>query len=301
MQLKKHEDRLAVVIRTFQAGACVAGSNKQWNPVTFEKSVREPLAALIDSAPPSLARVIIVSCGDNDSPLREMVDAEGKTPTMRAVQLAFPEEVARGFIKTVLDPNWGKNAGSASALNVGWRAASDDGDINLVLSWNPDFHLPGHTLSAGLEHMRRYFLPICGFYREGWYQRFQWSIFQNTATIYQMEFLKEHGGFSARCDGNADETVDVGGTSVRLAGMDDFYAYLTAMKHLGAAVPWGMYGVMKVSDWEIEFPDDPLKQKMFDEKVRRQLVVMQAWAKEIFPDVPFWTLIAAIFQMLRQA
>lgn len=293
--LASRTQAVATVIRTFQAGS---GITKEWNPASFEKSVRAPIAAFLASAPPEQKRIVIVSCADKTSSLAEAVGDDGKTPTVRAVEAAFPDEVKYRTITTVLDPDWGQNAGSASALNVGWRSLEDD--INLVLSWNPDFHLSGHVLACGLDHMQRYDLPICGFYRKRWHERSQWNFFQNTATIYRLALLREHGGFSRRCDGNEGETIDVGGTKVRLAGMDDLYLYLTVCRNLGRAPLWGMYGIMAPSDWEVDFPDDPTKQAMFDEKVARQLLVMRAWAKEIFPDVPFGQLMDTIYAAQRQ-
>lgn len=296
MQSSRQDGSLAVVIRKFQRGA---GIDKAWDQAAFEKDVRIPIEGLMKTAPPALRTVVVVSCGDPNSRLREAVDEGGRTPMMRAVETAFPDECARGLVKTVLDTTWGQNPGSASALNAGWRAM-EGGETDLVLSWNPEFKLSGHTLAAGLDHMRRYFLPICGFYRERWFERFQWNMFQNTATIYKMSLLEAHGGFSPRCDGNSGETIEIGGRKVALSGMDDFYFYLTAMKNTGKALPWGMYGNMEPSDWEVEF-SKPDRQADFDDKVARQLIVMQAWAKEIFPDVPFWRLMSNIFPMLRQA
>jgi len=296
LQHKQGEQRLAVVIRKFQGGA---GITKEWNPAGFEVDVKTPISALIASAPPVLRRIVVVSCGDPTSKLAEAVDADGKTFMMRAVEAAFPREVESGLIKTALDTNWGQNPGSASALNVGWRAA-DDGDTDLVLSWNPDFILSGHTLACGLDHMKRHNLPLCGFYRKRWFERFQWNLFQNTATLYSMSLLREHGGFSRRCDGNDGETTLIGDTKVRIMGMDDWYFYFTVLKNTGKVLPWGMYGVLKASDWKVEFPGDDLKQREFDEKIARQLVVLRTWATEIFPDIPFGHLMDQIFEAMRQ-
>ena len=287
---------LAMVLRKFQGGA---GRTKEWSVSAFERDVKDPIKRMTSTAPPSLRQIVVVSCGDPTSPLSEAVADDGTTPMMRAVKEAFPEEVERDFIKVVLDTSWGKNAGSASALNAGWRA-TDDGVNNTVLSWNPDFHLPGHILACGMEHMHRYNLALCGFYRKRWFERFQWGTFQNTATLYDMELLREHGGFSTRCDGNEGETISIGDTKVRLMGMDDFYFYLTILKNTGKILPWGMYGVMTPSNWETDFPDDDRKQADFNEKVSRQLVVMRAWANEIFPDVPFGHLMDQMFAEMRQ-
>ena len=187
--------RIRIVVRSFQGGA---GISRDWNPDEFDRGVRVPVAEMIRTAPPALQGFVFVSCGDTSSPLCEAVDRDGKNHTLRALDAAFPEYVRSGYMKTLLCTDWGQNAGSAAALNVGVSAIDD---ASHMLSWNPDFKLTGHTLASGLDHLRRFNLQICGFYRKRWYERFQWGLFQNTATVYDLDLIRQNKGFSVRCDG----------------------------------------------------------------------------------------------------
>lgn len=289
----------ATIVRFFDPGAEI---RKPWNEKDFHDRFVRPVDLFLRSCSSEMQQLVVVSNGDTRFPLGEAVDQEGLTPTMRAIRKTFPIECTLGQITLVLDKEWGNNAGSASALNLGWQTAVAAKQVNYILSWNPEFVLSGHLVSRGLHHMEQHNLAVTGFYRRRWWERPQWAVNQNTASLWEVSLLQSVDGFSVDCDGNDASKVVIPGTGelAQLAGMDDFDIMLRVAKRTGKFPRWGMVGRSSPSVWQIDFPPGSERAEMLRIKIARQYSVMQEWAKKHFPDVEFVHLMDSFFSHLHQ-
>lgn len=294
METKFYSPNISVVCRWFQGG-CGLPDPKQngvikkfdWND--FEARLARPLITFMQTAGPSIRSVTVVSHGDHRFGSGEAIDSDGYTPTMRAIQQSFPKEVASGFLRTIVDPLWGNNAGSAHALNTGWELATKLDQTSHVLSWNPELQMTGWILARMLAHMERHGLDFVGAYRKRYWLLYQWQIAQNTACVYTLEMLRKISGFSAEnCDGLDRQSIEAPGIGkVTLAGMDDLDAALRYTKQSDRLPRWGMVGRADPFLWDVNFAPESDRAKMLQAKIARQPIVMEKWVARHFPSVPY--------------
>jgi len=272
---------VTVVTRSFQGRA----TDESFDKAKFKKVFVEPISRLIRGGPYHLKKIMVVSAADPSSPAGEVVGDDGKTPTMRAVEEFFPDEIASGRVATIACSNWGLNFGSATALNAGLEHAVSEGS-DAVLMWSPEIQLTGHRVSLMIDHMEQFGLSLCGYAREGWTERKQWTFVQNTIALWRIQTLTEIGGFDSSCNGDGKTTVatkEFG--SVPLAGMEDYHAYLRASSRRGEMLRWGFVGVSDPAFWDISAKLPGTEEWLKNEqKVARQTLVMEEWARQIFPD-----------------
>ncbi len=283
---------VSIVCRWFQIGAdlfCKDGYLKAFNATDFETRLAAPLRRFMRAMGSEVKSIVIVSNGDNRFGLGERVDPHGLTPTVYAIRNAFREEVAQGFIRTVVDPLWGNNAGSAHALNVGWELAAKEDRATHILSWNPELQMTGGLLARMLAHMERHALDFVGAYRQGYWRLYQWQLAQNTACLYPTEVLQNLNGFShENCDGNNGATIEVPGIGkVALAGMDDFDLALRFATLFDRIPRWGMVGRTDPFLWDINFGPDSDRAKLLQAKIARQPIVMEKWVERHFPGIAY--------------
>ncbi len=283
---------VSIVCRWFQIGADLPhrdGYLKAFNPQDFETRLAAPLRRFMRTMGSEVKSIVIVSNGDNRFGLGEWIDPRGSTATVYAVRHVFANEVANGFIRTVVDPLWGNNAGSAHALNVGWELAAKEDGATHILSWNPELQMTGGLLARMLAHMERHALDFVGAYRQGYWRLYQWQLAQNTACLYPTYVLQSLNGFSSEnCDGNDGTTVEVPGIGkVTLAGMDDFDLALRFAKTFDRTPRWGMVGRADPFLWDINFAPDSDRAKMLRAKIARQPIVMEQWVARHFPGVAY--------------
>ncbi len=283
---------VSIVCRWFQIGAGRAdkgGVIKPLNMQDFETRLAAPLRRFMRAMGSEVKSIVIVSNADDRFGLGESIDEHGQTPTVRAIRETFREEVAHGFVRTVVDPLWGNNAGSAHALNTGWELAAKEDGATHILSWNPELQMTEGLLARMLAHMERHALDFVGAYRQGYWRLYQWQLAQNTACLYPTQVLQNLSGFShENCDGNDGATIEVPGIGkVTLAGMDDFDLALRFAKVFDRIPRWGMVGRADPFLWDINFGPDSDRAKLLQAKIARQPIVMEKWVARHFPGIAY--------------
>lgn len=285
-------ERIFAVTRSFQGGATFT----TFDSAKFEKGVAAPIRKLIGTAPPELAGVIVVTCGEPGSKYAEQVETHdddrqqtAHTPTTQAIcrmfrSVADPEQSVP--VVPVICEHWGLNPGSATAINEGIKVAKGLGATK-VLVWSPEIDLSGHMLYLMNWYMGEHALGLVGYLRNRWYERLQWQFAQNTCALWDMALLDGIGGFNPLCNGDGKtvvETIEYG--AVPLAGMEDFEAYLRASKLLGSFVRWGAIGKHDPAYWNLALkrPGTPEFENNV-KKIARQGLVMDAWARQNFPEL----------------
>lgn len=285
--------RLFATTRSFQGGATFATFDHR----KFEKGVVAPIKKLLATAPPEFIGIAVVTCGEPGSKFSEEVESEElhpsdarrliphrDTPTTKALREAFPEEVSSGVIMPLICENWGLNAGSGTAINAGIEAARHRG-ADSVLVWSPEIDLTGHMVSEMLCHMDAHALRLVGYMRNRWYQRLQWAFAQNTCAIWDIDLLKLVDDMNPVCNGDGKTSVATAEFGdVPLAGMEDIEAYFRASAYLGEFVRWGAVGMRHPAVWNLALKVPGTKE--YDDnakKIARQGLVMDAYARRIFP------------------
>lgn len=291
---------VSIVCRWFQIGAGLPGEDgiiKPFNPQDFETRLAAPLRRFMRAMGSEVKSIVVVSNADDRFGLGEGLGEHDQTPTVHAIRQAFREEVAHGFIKTVVDPIWGNNAGSAHALNIGWELAAKEDSATHILSWNPELQMTEGLLARMIAHMERHALDFVGAYRQGYWRLYQWQLAQNTACLYPVPVLQKLGGFShENCDGNDGATIEVPGIGkVSLAGMDDFDLALRFAKTFDRIPRWGMVGRADPFLWDINFAPDSDRAKLLQAKIARQPIVMEKWVARHFPGVAYHDFMDSFF------
>lgn len=269
------------VTRTYQAGATFATYDRE----KFQKGVVAPILKLLDTAPPCLKGIVVVSCGEAGSKYAEEM-RDGDTVTSALIRQEFADEVANGIVHPVVTTNWGLNGGSGTALNDGVEVARSLG-AGRVLLWSKEIDLSGHMLSEMIEHMDRYDLPLVGYARMRWFQRLAWTFAQNTCALWDMNTLARTQGFDPICNGDGKTTVKTEEFGdVPLAGMEDYHTYLRASKLHGAFLRWGVVGQRHPAIWDTSMKKPGSPEYIANaKKVARQGLVMEEYGRMIFPQM----------------
>jgi hypothetical protein len=277
--------KLVVVTRKLQMGASV--DTFDWEK--FVLGAVGPFQSILKSD--DVDHMVVETCGEG--PYAEVM-VNGKTPTMLALEGFFKDEIESGRLIPRVCMDWGRNAGSATALNDGLKIARDLG-AELVMNWSPEFGVTPEHIILALSHMKQHHLDVCGMLRMRWWSKPQWIVPQNTGAIWNVEMLKigDMDGFSRVCNGDGKTTVKIDAFGeVPLAGMEDFEAILrlfSSAYEKGKELP--RLGMICRSDpifWDLTLKkpgtpeyDDQLK------KVLRQFEVMKAYAARISPGKHF--------------
>ena len=283
-----------VAIRAWQNGANHPGNkNEAFNREAYEARLMVPIGTMIVTAGRDLQRIAVIVNTDDRFPkfLGEKPFGDGTTPTTRALEKDFGDT-----IDILTTPHWGNNAGSAAAATEVFRHCFQDPDTDVVLSWNPEMAIDGYAAAEILRFMETCGLDICGRYHQDHFLYPQCMMQQNTCCAYTRNVFETVGGFSERCDGNNHETIDVDGFGAcTLAGMDDGHFVATYLRKFGRFPRIGMTGRAAPAFRQTEFPGQPDRQRDFHEKLARQFIVLEAWVKELCPDLSFATYLRALF------
>lgn len=263
---------VTVISRLFQAGA----STTSYDLNTFGRAVSAFRKILVSD---EVERLIIVTNTEAGNRLAEVVDAEGKAPTTLAVQSEFADQGDR--VVAIQYDHWGKNPGSAMAVTYGCEEAIRRGAKNHIMPWSSELAITPAQIARALAFMESRHLDVVGFHREGWFQKLQYKVFQNTGAIYRLETLIKNEFFSADCDGNTGRTLDVPGFgTVPLAGMDDFHFLLRALQNQGQ-VRWGMVCRNAPLPWNVIFEPGSQRALQHLQKVARQEAVMYQYIADV--------------------
>lgn len=283
-------EKIVAVARSFQAGTGEGG--KQFDKEIFERLVASPISRLLKAE--AVSKIIVVVNAESGNRLAELRNSLGQTPTTAALKDRFPGEVASGRIRSILCSNWGPNPGSALALNEGLELVHQEPNIKWVLNWSSEIEIDGFRIELGLAHAERHDLSIVGFLRQGWWERPQWAVAQNTASLWDIETLLAVKGFAPECNGTGRVIKTQEYDDVPVAGMEDFHAMLRMMKQF-PDLRWGMVGRAEPLFWDTDFPAGSERFTNHLKKVARQYQVMQIWANDIFPELTFKKVMDRIF------
>lgn len=287
-------EKVAVVTRSFQSGAAFYQS-------LFDEKVAVPIRKLLRYDDVVEGLVVVVN-GEAGNPLAEVVDVEGESSTTRALKHAFAQEYAQGRLQIILARQWGSNPGSATALNAGVDFAKQQWEAQWILAWSTEIALNGYRIAEALNAAHRHDLAVVGFLRERWWEKPQWIVAQNTATLWRTGLLSKLNGFDPACNGDERmlEVPDFG--KVPLAGMEDFHALLRIMAQTlesGRPFRWGMSGKSAPLRWDTSFTPGSQRARLHAQKVARQYLVMEAWAKQLFPQHSFAQVLEMLFARLH--
>lgn len=304
------KSRLFATTRSFQGGATFANFNKK----KFEDGVVLPIRKLLSTAPPELVGLAVVTCAEPGSKYAEEVsdhvvgtsamhdEHDWHTPTTYHLAQAFPEEVRSGRIVPVMCKDWGLNAGSGTAINAGIEAARHRGADD-VLVWSPEIDLSGHMVHEMLCHKELHALRLVGYARNYLFERQQWMFAQNTCAIWDIDLLNMVDGMNPVCNGDGKATVSTAEFGeVPLAGMEDIEAYMRASAQFGEFVRWGVVGLRHPAVWNLALKEPGTKE--YDDnlkKIARQGLVMEAYAKRIFPHLTPREVLARLMQVASLA
>lgn len=270
-----------VVTRSFQAGAAFLSG---FDPEKCEKGLVAPIRKLLGTAPDEIAGIVVVTCCAPGSKFAEEV-RDGMTPTISHLIKAFPVEIEAGRIIPVMCDDWGLNPGSATAINAGLDVAIRR-NADRALVWSPEIGLDGHMVTEMFEHQARYNLELVGYFRNRWWQRAQWMFAQNTCALWDLDLLMALDGFNAACNGDGKTVVNtIEHGEVPLAGMEDIEAYFRAYCLRNTFPRWGMVGQRHPATWNLALKRPGTAE--YDnnkKKIARQAEVIQAYAKQYFPD-----------------
>ncbi len=285
--------RLFAVTRSFQGGATFANFDKE----KFNNGVVNPIRKLLATAPPEFAGIAVVTCAEAGSKYAEEV-RDGETPTTHHLCNVFPTEVRRGHIVPISCTDWGLNGGSGTAINAGIEVAREH-DADNVLVWSPEIDLSGHMAYEMLCHKELHALRLVGYARNYLFERQQWMFAQNTCAIWDIDLLNMVGGMNPACNGDGKTTVSTSEFGeVPLAGMEDIEAYLRASAQLGEFVRWGVVGLRHPAVWNLALKESGTRE--YDDnqkKIARQGLVMEAYAKRIFPHLTPREVLARLMQV----
>jgi hypothetical protein len=284
-------EQVIVVTRTFQAGAGF-DDGQEFNMDEFRKKLAEPLKQLTWAK--NIKTIIIMVNAEKDNPLAELADEKGITPSESAIKKVLGTAVLTKKIIVKACANWGKNPGSATALNEGLALAQSILKTGFVLNWSPEIEMNDLLVERGLIQAKSHNLAVVGFLRESWWEKPQWQIPQNTATLWDIEQLLAVGGFDKDCNGTGRTVRTEEYGPVPLAGAEDFHALLRMLKEL-PVLRWGMVGKNEPLKWETDFLPGSEREKRHLQKVARQYQVMETWAKEIFPELTFRQVMEKLF------
>ncbi len=284
-------EKIVIVTRIFQPG--------NFSRIVFENKARE-IKKIMKFRDDLIERIIVMVNNEKGNPLAEKEIKRGVSPTIAGIKEAFPREVKEKIIIPRSCYEWGANPGSATALNEGIRVAKEfNKKIEKIMIWSPEIEINGYQIHEAVNFMEQRNLQVCGFLREGWWEKPQWNVVQNTAAIWEMEFLQTMGYFAPECN-NIGETIyqsEFG--EIPIAGMEDFHLILRALKKEGE-IRWGMYGRANPLKWDIDFSPGSQREKAHKMKVARQYAVMRYYSKLIFPHLTFKMVMGKLFSGYHQ-
>lgn len=285
--------KVTVITRSFQPGA----DANTFDVGRFDTKVASPIESLL--AFPIVDKVIVISNGESGNKFAECMVEAGKTPTVLALERRFFKQISDGRIVAHICKSWGPNPGSATALNEGAEVAKQDG-AKWILNWSSEIQIDGCRIKAALDFAEEKGLTVVGFLRERWSEKEQWKVVQNTAALWHLESLMDIDGFSRECNGTGQTLhIDSFG-QVPVAGMEDFHAMLRLFKE-NPDFRWGMVGRANPLRWDTNFEPGSQRLKCHTKKVARQYQVMKIYAKRIFPNSTFDTVMDNLFSCCEQA
>lgn len=289
--------KLFVVTRSFQSGK----DSETFDQGKFETGLVAAIQGLLDSQ--KVSGLIILT--PKDGKYAEIATKDGLMPTQQAIENEFPAEVASEGIIVQQCPEWGLNAGSASALTFGMHIALSRG-AQFIMNWSPELKVLPEHIDMAFRHIEHHNLQVCGFLRSNFEARpRQWMVPQNTGAIWDAEFLHNLGGFSSECNGDGVTTVKTEKFGdVPLAGMEDMHAILRAFKHAvdeDRELPkLGMVCRQNPIFWDLSLKKPGTEE--YDnnmKKIERQGEVFKAYAANIFPDKTWDKVTDMIFDQMH--
>lgn len=267
-------ENIIIISRSFQGGV---KEDSDFDLDQFLEKVAKPIQKIGDDV-----RIVVVTNTEAGHKLAEGVASDGSYPTGRALAKVFSNEVESGRIIPIGCDDWGPNPGSPLGLNAGARFAIAN-SADWIMNWSPEIEMTPGLINQAMQHQDRHGLDVVGFFRTGWYERAQWKVPQNTASIWRANLLSQFDFFDRFCTGETGETVSTEEYGdVPLAGMEDFHLMLRVLAS-GYPLRWGMVCRRNPLLWDTKhFEGERLLNHL--KKVARQWLVMRAYVERVCPN-----------------
>lgn len=295
-KFKEPEDgieKINIMIRSFQSGA----DEDSFDFKFFEDRLVKNIKNLLNY-PEIINKIIVITNGEEGNPLAEKIIGDNLTPTVKNLKKVFPQEVESGLIVPFISMSWGNNPGSGDALNQGLKTIDDECKWILMLSAEMD--IDGYKIMSAINFARERDLSVVGFMRNLWWERPQWNVGQNTACLWNINTIRDAGGFDKNCDKGEEKVKTAEYGEVPLAGMEDFHAMLRLMNKYGDEFRWGMIGRFAPLKWNTQFEPGSERERNHQIKVARQYIVIRRYVEKIFPDMKFEEVMEKFFSLRHQ-
>lgn len=256
---------ITLVTRTFQPKT----DHQTFDQKKLATEFIEPLKALTHNNT-SIKEIIIVTNTEVHNQYAEIPDRFNTPPSHSALKTILCNDetqlLLNGIpIKLISCKQWGKNAGSANALNQALSLVQTP----YVMFWSAELSIHAHHISTALSQLKSHKLSVIGFLRNNWKTHYPWNIPQNTGAIWHTAALQSLQGFSLYCDGNNEQYCTLeSGQQALIAGMEDYHALLRLLISNKNAL-WGMIGEDSPIHWQIK---SDLRNQI---KINRQAKVME--------------------------
>lgn len=276
-----------VIIRSYKSGSDKVSDDER-------HAYRTRLLEAVQSvrSHPAVDIVYIVINADPRSAYSETLFDDRTTFTSRIIQREFQDS----RVVPIFASTWGENPGSGVPVNPLIQRTQAEGK-HYVLMLSKEIHFQADLLGQALELASYNHLLALGFYRQQWWQSYQWMVPQNTCCLWNVNEKYYFEGFDARCDG-IGETIQVGSEKIPVAGMEDFYHLLKVLKNNPHDLRWGMLGMRSPLEWDQTAKND-VEMRRHKIKVLRQQRVMQLYAKEFFPHETWESVQSRFFASCR--
>jgi|18_taG_2_1085343.scaffolds.fasta_scaffold00784_4 hypothetical protein len=258
--------KLPVIIRSFQKNADrISFSYEKFKNITVKA---------IDSVFNISTHIIVVINADKSNIHSEKIcKTWGTTPSETYINRYYTPPSMYKSVHPINCTNWGRNIGSATALNEGLekiKCLNDNSRYVLILS--PELKIEEFLIDEAIEKITSQDLDVVGFYRECWGDHASWQVPQNTGAIWKVDSLMNVGGFAEECNGDGKTIQLDDKTKSPIAGMEDYHAMIRMMND-NQDFKWGMVGEYNPVKWDVDFRD-PVQIR----KINRQGSIMKHWA-----------------------
>lgn len=262
---------MALITRTFQQKKTINNFNEDF----FVDNFGLPLKRIMEGD--NFDKVFIVINTDPQSPYSE-IEEDSISPSEFFIKKYFMEELKLNKIEILKLNEWGDNIGSGQALNLGAKTAYKQ-NFKYIMNWSSEMKICRFDIIEAIETLIKNNHDVIGFLRAKWWLKYQWSIAQNTANIWNLESLINIGCFDIMCDTFSEYIDHNDFGKIPLLGMEDFNTMLKMM-HKNKYFSWGMIKNESPIYWDTDFSQDPKREYQNNRKIYRQEKVINYYIEK---------------------
>lgn len=275
--------KIALITRTFQQNKNIDNFNEN----IFIEKFYKPLKNMIESN--LFNKVFILINTDKNNDYCEYTN-NGVSPSEFFIKKYFKEYIYMIDIINVED--WGDNVGSSYALSIAAKKAYNE-NFNFIMNWSSEMIISKEKLYSTFDYIKNNDIDVIGFLRNHWWIKYQWSIAQNTAAIWNINSLKEVDFFSKQCDIIQKKIISDTFGDTPLLGMEDFHSMLQLIKIKD--FKWSMSCSNEPIFWNYK-SDDPKLNFLNERKIFRQEQVILYYIESFFPEIDPYIFLETFFR-----